>query len=67
MWLLNINFKYNAATSRILVNPAVIYILINLYILLFCVNISLILNIFYNAALVDKKVPLFKLYAIHVG
>ena len=36
MWLLNINFKYNAATSRILVNPAVISILTNLYILLFC-------------------------------
>ena len=33
---------------------------------LFCVNISLILNSFYNIALLDKKVSLFNLYAIRV-
>ena len=30
-------------------------------------NISLILNSFYNTALLDKKVPLFNLFAIRVG
>ena len=34
---------------------------------LFCVNISLILNSFYNIALFDKTVSLFNLYAIRVG
>ena len=39
----------------------------NLYFYLFCVNISLILNSFYNTTLFDKKVSLFNRYAIHVG
>ena len=30
-------------------------------------NIILILNSFYNTALVDKKVSLFNVYAIRVG
>ena len=34
---------------------------------IFCVNISLIFNSFYNTALFDKKVSLFNLYAIRVG
>ena len=49
---------YNAATSRTLVNHAVISIFINnckLYLYLCCVNISLILNSFCNTALFDKK------------
>ena len=39
----------------------------NFYFYLFCVIISLIFNSFYNTALFDKKVSLFKLYAIRVG
>ena len=38
----------------------------NLYFYLFCVNISLIFNSFYNTALFDQKVSLFNLYAIRV-
>ena len=60
----------NAATSRILVNRAVIYIFINncKFVFVFiCVNIGLILNSFYNTALFDKKVSLFNLYAMRVG
>ena len=39
----------------------------NLYFYLFCVNISLILNSFYNRALFDKKLSLFNVYVIRVG
>ena len=38
-----------------------------MYIYLFCVNISLILNSFYNTALFDKKVSLFNVSVIRVG
>ena len=38
-----------------------------MYFHLFGVNISLILNIFYNTTLFDKKVSLFTVYAIRVG
>ena len=38
-----------------------------MYLYLFCVNISLILNSFYDTALFDKKVSLFNWYAIRVG
>ena len=38
-----------------------------MYFYLFCVDISLMLNSFYNRALFDKKVSLFNLYVIHVG
>ena len=38
-----------------------------MYLYLFCVNISLILNSFYNRALFDKKVSLVNLYVIRVG
>ena len=38
-----------------------------MYFYLFCVNVSLILNSFYNRALFDKKVSLFNLYVIRVG
>ena len=38
-----------------------------LYFYLFCINISLILNSFYNTALFDKKVSLFNLCVIRVG
>ena len=37
-----------------------------MYFYLFCVNISLMLNSFYNTALFDQKVSLFNLYAIRV-
>ena len=62
----------NAATSRRLVNPAVIFIFhkqlqicIAIYFVL--TIISLILNSFYNTTLFDKKVSLFNCYAIRVG
>ena len=38
-----------------------------MYFYLCCVNISLILNSFYNTAFFDKKVSLFNVYAIRVG
>ena len=38
-----------------------------MYFYLFCVNISLNLNSFYNTALFDKKVSLFNLHVINVG
>ena len=37
-----------------------------MYFNLCCVNISLILNSFYNRALFDKKVSLFNVYVIRV-
>ena len=58
-----------AAISRILVNPAVIpiFFLNNgkfVFLFILGVNISLILNIFYNTALCDK---LLSMYVIRVG
>ena len=50
----------NAATSRILDNPAVIPIRKQLQLFIsvyFCVNISLIFNSFYNTVLSDKRYP----------
>ena len=44
----------NAATSRIVVNSAVISYFVNNC--KFVINISLILNTFYNTALPDKKI-----------
>ena len=52
----------NAATSRILVNLAVILILYttaNLY-LYFCVNISSVLNTFHKLSLSCRNISLFK-------
>ena len=54
----------NAATSWILVNPAVIPIFINNCNFFFYVNISLIFNSFFNTALSGKKVSLFNLFQI---
>ena len=51
-----------------MINPAVISINNCKIEFLFSVNISLILNSFYNTALFDKKkVSLFNVYAIRVG
>ena len=61
---------YNAATSRTLVNLAVISTFINnckFVFQFFVVNISFILNSFYNTALFDKMVSLFNLYVVRVG
>ena len=38
-----------------------------MYFYLFCVNISLLLNTFYNTALFDKTISLFNVYVIRVG
>ena len=38
-----------------------------MYFYLFCVNISLTLNSFYNRALFNKMVSLFNLYVIRMG
>ena len=53
-----------------LTDTAVIYIFINnckCVFHLFCVNISLILNVFIISALFDQKISLFNVYAIRVG
>ena len=58
----NIFFINNCKFVLIYIFYQQLQICISIYI-----NISLILNSFYNTALFDKKVSLFNLYAIRVG